>query len=155
MQRMTSRYRSKASIHYTESYCGYFKQTTLRQKGPGYWNTRAQNAFENKTSQLPCRSRLISELAPFFIELRAERSSASGCLLVFLDSGTVCEHTFGLVTPRCPWRLGEVDRSLLHPGKAGLSRSESLLSGPCPSERALLALLRVSAHVTLERRRSV
>lgn len=146
MQSMTPRCRSKAGILATESYCGYFKQTTLRQKGPGYWNTRAQNAFENKTSQLPCRSRLISELAPFFIELRAERSSASGCLLVFLDSGTVCKHTLGLVTPRCPWRLGEVGRNLQHPGKAGLSRSKSLVSGPCPSKRALLAQLRVSAH---------
>ena len=70
--------------HRTWSYRSYFRQTTLRQKGPGYWNTGAQNAFENKTSQLPCRSRLISDLAPFFIELRAERSSASGCGFSFL-----------------------------------------------------------------------
>lgn len=59
-------------------------QTTLRQKGPGYWNTGPQNAFENKESQLPCRSPLISDLAPFFIELRAERSSVSGCGFLFL-----------------------------------------------------------------------
>jgi hypothetical protein len=106
-----------------ESFQCNFKQTTLKQKGPGYWNTRAQSAFENMTSQLPCRSRLISELAPFFIELRAERSSASGCLLVFVRFGySAASNTFGLVTSRSPRRLGDPE---ITPELTGLSRVEA------------------------------
>lgn len=45
-----------------------------------------------------------------------------------------------LVTPRCPWRLGEERRrsSTQHPGpRTGLSRSKSLVAGPGPGESEL------------------
>lgn len=133
MRELLTQSRSSTRSIASRSCRSYFLQTTLRQKGPGYWNTGAQNAFENKTSQLPCRSRLISDLAPFFIELRAERSSASGCGFCFLIRVQRWpKPPFWVLRPRNPW--SPECRSTPAAGTTGASaavkRRTRLLSGP-------------------------